>query len=90
MSVKVIIAEAFRVASGGIEEIETHGRTVRECLQEAAGQSPGLEKVWLTSSGDPSRYIIITLNGENVPAGDADRRVNDGDQIYPILLIGGG
>ena len=90
MSVKVIIAEAFRVASGGIEEIETHGKTVRDCLQEAARQSSGLKKVWLTPTGDPSKYIIITMNGENVPAQEVDRPVKDGDEIYPILLVGGG
>jgi molybdopterin converting factor small subunit len=90
MSVKVVIAEGFRVASGGVEEVETNGKTVRECLKEAVKAAPGLQKVWLTANGDPSKYIIITMNGENVPAKNVDQAVKDGDEIYPILLVGGG
>ena len=90
MSVIVIIAEAFQVAAGGIEEIETHGTTIRECLQEAIKQVPGLKKIWFSREGDLSKYVILTMNGENVPSKDFDKRVKDGDEIFPILLIGGG
>ena len=90
MGVKVIIAEAFQVAAGGIEEIETHGTSIRECLQEAVKQAPGLQKIWLTRDGELSKYVILTMNGENVPAKDFDKKVKDGDEIFPILLIGGG
>jgi len=90
LSVKVIIAEAFQVAAGGIDEVETQGATIRECLQEAVNQVPGLKKIWFTRDGELSKYVILTMNGENVPAKDFDNKVKDGDEIFPILLIGGG
>ena len=90
MKVKVIIAEAFQVAAGGLEEVETNGETIRECLQEAVERIPGLRKIWFTREGELSKYVILTMNGENVPSKDFDKKVKDGDEIFPILLIGGG
>jgi molybdopterin converting factor small subunit len=90
MKVKVIIAEAFQVAAAGIEEVETNGQTIRECLQEAVERAPGLRKIWFTREGELSKYVILTMNGENVPSKDFDKKVKEGDEIFPILLIGGG
>ena len=86
MSVKVVIAESFRVASGGIDEIETNGKTLGDCLEEAVKKAPSLKKLWFKSEGGLSKYVILTLNGENVPVDNLSQPVKDGDEIYPILL----
>ncbi len=90
MSTKVVIAEAFRVASGGIDEIETHGKTIGDCLEEAVKKAPSLQKIWFKPEGGLSKFVILTVNGENVPIHNLDQAVKNGDEIYPILLIGGG
>ena len=90
MSVKVIIPESFLVASGGIDEIETHGSTIEECLKEAVKQAPALQKLWFTPEGELSKYILLCLNGETIPRTKADQTVKDGDEIMPLLVIGGG
>jgi sulfur carrier protein ThiS len=90
MSIKIIIPESFQVASGGIEEIETHGATIGECLKGAVEKVPSLQKLWFTPEGDLSKYIILCLNGESVPRDKPDQAVKDGDEIMPILVIGGG
>lgn len=90
MSVKVVISESFLVASGGIAEVETSGKTIGECLREAARKSPALESIWFTPDGGMSKYVLLCLNGEGIPGNILDRAVNDGDEIYPLLVIGGG
>jgi hypothetical protein len=90
MSIKVVIAESFLVASGGITEVETSGKTIDECLKEASKESPGLEHLWFTPDGRLSKFVLLFLNGENVPGNNADQAVVDGDEIYPLLVIGGG
>jgi molybdopterin converting factor small subunit len=90
MTCKVVIAESFRVAAGGLEEMESQGKTISECLQEVVLKAPALRKLWFNPEGGLSKYVILTVNGENVSIQDAGRPVNDGDEIYPILLIGGG
>jgi molybdopterin converting factor small subunit len=90
MSVKVVIPESFLVASGGITELETAGQTVGECLKEAAGKAPALQKLWFTSEGGLSKFVLLFLNGENVPGNNLDQTIKDGDEIYPLLVIGGG
>ncbi len=90
MSVKVVISESFQVASGGITEIETSGKTLGECFREAAKASPALEHLWFRPDGRISQYVLLCVNGENVPGNELDFEVKDGDEIYPILMIGGG
>ncbi|MCR4393723.1 MAG: MoaD/ThiS family protein [Dehalococcoidales bacterium] len=90
MGVKVVIPESFQVASGGLQEVEAEGKTIGECLREAVGKAPGLQKVWFTPEGGLSKYVVIFLNSENVPGNDLNREVKDGDEIMPLLLVGGG
>jgi hypothetical protein len=90
LACKVVIAEAFQLAAGGLGEIVSQGQTIGECLREAAEQAPALKKLWFNPAGGLSKYVILTVNGENVPVGALDRPVEEGDEIYPILLIGGG
>jgi hypothetical protein len=90
MSIKVIIPESFWVASGGIDEIETHGSSIEECLEEAVQQVPALRKLWFTPEGKLSKYVLLCLNGETIPRARADQHVQEGDEIMPLLVIGGG
>ncbi len=90
MSVKVVISESFQVASGGVTEVETSGKTVGECFREAAKVSPALEHLWFGPDGAISQYVLLCLNGESVPGNNVDQTVKDGDEIYPVLMIGGG
>ena len=90
MSIKVVIPESFLVASGGVSEVETTGETVGDCLKAAAEQIPALQKLWFTSEGGLSKFVLLFLNGENIPGNDINRSVEEDDEIYPLLVIGGG
>jgi molybdopterin converting factor small subunit len=90
MPVKVIIPESFQVAAGGIDEIKTAAGTIGDCLKEAVAKVPALQKLWFTSEGDLSNYVILCLNGESISRSQVDMPVKDGDEIMPLLMIGGG
>jgi molybdopterin converting factor small subunit len=90
MSVKILISEAFQSSTGGSDVLEVKGSTIGECLKEATGKFPALGKMWFDPQGDFVHYMILFLNGQNVPKNDLNLGVKDGDEIYPVLMIGGG
>ncbi len=90
MSVKVLIAEAFQSSTNGSDSLEVKGSTIGECLKEAAARYPSLGKMWFDQEGNIVHYIILFLNGNNVPKNDLNQEVKDNDEIYPVLMIGGG
>jgi molybdopterin converting factor small subunit len=90
MSVKVLISEAFQSFTAGADTVEVKGSTIGECLQAAAKQFPALEKAWFDQQGRFVHYMILFLNGENVPKNDLNTAVKPDDEIYPVLMIGGG
>jgi hypothetical protein len=90
MSVKILISEAFQSSTSGIDLLEVKGGTIGECLKEAAAKFPALGKMWFDQQGSFVHYMILFLNGENVPKNDLKTGVKDGDEIYPVLMIGGG
>jgi len=70
--------------------VETSGKTVGECFKEAARVSPLLEKLWFMPDGSLSQYVLLCLNGESVAGNNLNLAVQDGDEIFPVLMIGGG
>jgi molybdopterin converting factor small subunit len=90
VSVKILISEAFQSSTGGSDMLEVKGSTMGECLKEATGKYPALGKMWFDQQGNVVHYMILFLNGENVPKNDLNQVIKDGDEIYPVLMIGGG
>ena len=90
MSVKVLIPETFQTATGGAEIVEVKGETVGQCLKEAVKKYPGLEKLWFEGKDKLARYILIFINGENTHGDSLTQAVKEGDEINPMLIIGGG
>lgn len=90
MPVKVLVSEAFQSSTGGADSLEVKGNTIGECLREAVKQCPRLEKMWFDGDGRFVHYMILFLNGENVPKNDLNTAVKQDDEIYPVLMIGGG
>ncbi len=90
MRVKVLIAETFQTATAGTEIIEVQGETIGQCLNETVRKFPGLEKLWFEKKGKLAHYILLFINGENVRGDGLSQAVKEGDEIYPMLIIGGG
>jgi hypothetical protein len=90
MSIRVIIEESFRSATGGVEKMEVEGDTIGQCLKEAVKKFPDLKKLWFKGNNKLTPYLLILLNSENIGGNKMARKVKDGDEICPLLIIGGG
>jgi molybdopterin converting factor small subunit len=90
LSIQVVIAATFQSATGGIESVEVEGKTLGQCLNEAVKKFPGLQKLWFKSENQLAHYLLVLINGENTSQNKLNLAVKDGDQIYPMLMIGGG
>jgi len=90
MGVRVLIPETFQTATGGVEEVMVEGETVGQCLNKAVEKYPRLQKLWFVEKDTLAHYLLIFVNGENIHGDSLKHVVKDGDEIYPMLIIGGG
>lgn len=90
MSVKVKISSIFQQDAGGAQTATVNGSTVGECLKDLVKQYPGLKKMLFDEKNRLASEVTVFVNEENIPGDGLSRRVKDGDEIYPMILIGGG
>ncbi|MFH1639547.1 MAG: MoaD/ThiS family protein [Chloroflexota bacterium] len=91
MSVNIKIPVMFQNETKGVKLVEVNGSTVGECLTELIKLHPPVEKVLFDSHAQLTEWLVIIVNGEALPE---DNRlavpVKDGDEIYPMMMLGGG
>ena len=76
-------------APGGGKEVECHGTTVREVIDEAIGLEPRMRARIFREDG--RMFAGVFLNGRNVNAYDGlDTAVNDGDKLSVLPPMSGG
>lgn len=90
MSVKVKISSMFQTATGGAKMVEVSGSTVGECLKDLVRQYPDLERMLFDEKDRLPSEVVIFVNEESTPQDGLSRPVKNGDEIYPMILIGGG
>ena len=90
MSVKVKISSMFQSATAGAKMAEVTGSTVGECLRDLVRQYPDLERMLFDEKDRLPSEVVIFVNEESAAEDGINRPVKDGDEIYPLILIGGG
>jgi hypothetical protein len=90
MSIKIKISSAHQHVTNGHEIIEVGGNTIAGCLKDLIGQYPALEKYMYNNSKTISEFLLVFLNGENVPHDELNKPVKDHDDISLVMLIDGG
>ena len=90
MSVTVLVPETFQPFTGGVEAVEVEGATVGQSLEETLKKFPELRRVWFKEKDKLVGYLLILLNGEKIHGDVLSQTVKDGDEIYPLPVIGGG
>jgi molybdopterin converting factor small subunit len=90
MGVKVRIAEMFQQATNGVKEVQVDGNTIGECLKKVIVKYPTLEKMWYDEKDKVSRELLVFVNLESTHKDGLAEPVKDGDEIYPLIMIGGG
>ncbi len=90
MSITVRISASFVAATKGVTMTEVNGNTVGECLKQLVKRFQPLEKMLFDENDKLARYIVIFVNRESAQTEGLAKPVKDGDEIYPMKMIGGG
>jgi hypothetical protein len=83
----------FREAAEGSSAVDIKDcRTVGDCLKRLREQFPRLGKMLFDEGESVSSSLNVLINGQSVGEGSAviDQPVRDGDEICPLMAIGGG
>ena len=90
MAVKVRIPTPLRTLTGGKDEVDARGGTVREVIDDLEKNYPGLRDRLCDDKG-VRRFVNIYQNEEDIRFLDAlETAVKEGDSISIVPAIAGG
>ncbi len=91
MAITVRIPTPLRSLTGGAEEVEASGGTVKEIIENLENNYPGIKTRLCDEKGKLRRFINFYLNDEDIRfQKEQDTPVKDGDQISIVPAIAGG
>jgi molybdopterin synthase sulfur carrier subunit len=77
--------------TGGKAEVDATGASIREVFEDLDSHYGGLKEKVFDDTGEIRRFIIVSLNGEDVRYLDGpDTPVKAGDEITIVPAIAGG
>jgi sulfur-carrier protein len=90
MAIMVRVPTPLRTLTGGKDEVEAKGGTVREVIDDLERNYPGIKDRLCDEKG-VRRFVNIYQNEEDIRFLDAlDTQVKDGDSISIVPAIAGG
>jgi molybdopterin synthase sulfur carrier subunit len=90
MAVKVRIPTPLRTLTGGKDEVEAKGATVREIIDDLERKYPGMKDRLCDDKG-VRRFVNIYQNEEDIRFLDSlETAVKEGDSISIVPAIAGG
>ncbi len=91
MASTVRIPTPLRKLTAGKAEVDIEGGSIREVFENLEGEYAGLRAKVFDDAGEIRRFIIVTVNGEDVRYLDgANTAVKSGDEISIVPAIAGG
>ena len=91
MASKVRIPTPLRKLTAGKAEVDGEGKSIRELFDNLDNDYSGLREKVFDESGEIRRFIIVSVNGEDVRYLDGpDTPVAAGDEISIVPAIAGG
>ncbi len=85
------IPTPLRPYAGGKSEIQVHGRTVAEALEELTGQHPALKQHLYTENGELRAFVNLFLNDEDIRyLQGVETPLADSDRLMILPSIAGG
>ena len=86
----VRIPPTLRAEVGGVRELDAHGRTVADVIENLVARFPVLE-AQLLQHGELADCVKVYVRGEDVRTHDGlDTEVRDGDQLILLPAMAGG
>lgn len=90
MSPRVRLSTLLRQAAGWQEVLEIKEETPVECLQYLEKNFPDMRRWLYDNRGNMWDRLQIYLNGEIIHGGELTKRLDDEDELFILLNIGGG
>lgn len=90
MAVKVHLHLALQKYAGGKKTVESHGKTVGECIRFLTGMFPEMEPLIFETNGQVKNYIGIYVNLQGAYPLEMEMPVKDGDEIHVNMIFIGG
>ncbi len=91
MSVKIKLCDSYKsVIAGRPDFVEVEGTTIDDCLKDLIAKHPHIEKYIYDYPGEMCKAILFFHNGLSISQDELNRSVKDGDEIFPLMMIGGG
>ena len=86
----VRIPPTLRAEVGGVRELDAHGRTVADVIENLVARFPALESQ-LLQQGELADFVNVYVRGEDVRTHDGlDTEVREGDQLILLPAMAGG
>jgi sulfur-carrier protein len=86
----VRIPPTLRAEVGGVRELDAHGRTVADVIENLVARFPALE-TQILQHGELADFVNVYVRGEDVRTHDGlDTEVRDGDQLILLPAMAGG
>jgi sulfur-carrier protein len=86
----VRIPPTLRAEVGGARELDAHGETVADVIDDLVERYPALE-AQLLQHGQLADFVNVYVRGEDVRMHDGlDTEVRDGDQLILLPAMAGG
>jgi len=90
MSIKLNLNPVLYQYTNNQATAEVNGDTVGQCLNHLVKQFPGIEQGLFDKNGKLRNFFDIYVNGESAYPEELAKPVKDGDELYIIIIIGGG
>jgi len=91
MSTKVRIPVPLRNLTGGREQVEVTGATVREVMENLTSTFPGMRERILSATDELNRFLTVFVNNQDIRLGEGlETKVRDGDELTILPLVAGG
>ncbi|MEE8469882.1 MAG: hypothetical protein V3S51_00970 [Dehalococcoidia bacterium] len=90
MSTKVKVSSLLRKFTDWQEIVEVAGRSPEECLGNLEALYPDLRRWLYDKHGELRPQIWLFVNGERIGADEMTAPMNDSDELFLMLAVGGG
>jgi molybdopterin converting factor small subunit len=88
---KIRIPTPLRSLTGGSDEVEVEGETVKQALEKLGEKHEGLLPKVLDANGKVRSFVNIYLGSRNIKAlGGLDAEVKEGDILAIVPAVAGG
>ncbi|MEI2820648.1 MAG: MoaD/ThiS family protein [Marmoricola sp.] len=91
MTVTVRVPTILRTYTGGASEVEAHGASVAETIDDLEATYPGIRSRLLDDTGELRRFVNVYVGNEDVRFLEGLRTpTGDGAQVSIIPAVAGG